>query len=349
MDKKICNRLTMLLAAVLILTAGRCTAAEARRITDMAGRPVSIPDKIRTVYATSPPATYMVYAMDPALVAGLNFPLNATEKQFLDPHMAKRPVIGGWYGQGRTGNLETLLQVRPDIVLIMMWQPSAINKKIERMLDPLGIPVVYLTMAVIEDYPSTFRFIGELFNRRERARSLAGYAEQTLAEANRMRAAIAPGNQVSVYYAESAGGLSTECHMSVHAQLIPLGGGLNVHRCTDRTTYGMQKISIEQVMQYDPQVIVFHEPLFRDHLSRDLRWQNIRAVREGRVYQIPRTPFNWFDRPPSFMRLLGLKWMIYHLYPKVAAGDLVAETRRFYKLFLNVDIDESTTRKLLQP
>ncbi len=348
MNRKICSNL-MMLTAVLILTAGWCMDAEARRITDMTGRQVTVPDEIRKVYATSPPATCMVYAMDPALVAGLNFPLNASEKKFIDPLMAQRPVIGGWYGQGRTGNIESLLEVQPDIVLMMMWQPSAVNEKIERMLKPLGIPVVYLTMTVLDDYPATFRFLGELFNRRQRAGSLAGYAEQTLAEATRLRAAIAPENRVSVYYAESAGGLSTECHMSVHARLIPLSGGVNVHRCNDRSPYGMQKISMEQVMQYDPQVIVFHEPLFRDHLADDPRWRVIRAVREGRVYQIPRIPFNWFDRPPSFMQLLGLKWMIHHLYPQTAEGDLEADTRRFYRLFLNVELDEPTARKLLAP
>ncbi len=349
MDKNICNRLTMLLTAFLILTMGWSADAEARRITDMTGRQVTVPDKIRTVYATSPPATYMVYAMDPGLVAGLNFPLSDPDKKFLDPRMAKRPVIGGWYGQGRTGNLETLLQVQPDIVLVLKWQPSAINEKIEQMLKPLGIPVVYLTMAELADYPAAFHFLGELFNLGQRARSLAGYAEQTLAQAADLRADIAPDNQVSVYYAESAAGLSTECHMSIHAELIPLSGGVNVHRCSDRTTYGMQKISMEQVMQYDPQVIVFHEPLFRDHLADDHRWKNIRAVREDRVYRIPRTPFNWFDRPPSFMRLLGLKWMMHHLYPQAATEDLVAETRHFYRLFLNVNVDEPNARKLLKP
>lgn len=324
-------------------------AAEARRITDMAGRPVDVPEKIQRVYGTSPPATYMVYAMDPELMVGLNSPLNADEKQLLDPRLARLPVIGGWFGQGRVANMETLLQVQPDIVLVWMWQESAANRKIEQSLRPLGIPVVYVTMDVLADYPAAFRFLGELFDRRQRAEALAGCAERMLAEAARSAAAIAPEQRLSVYYAEGADGLSTECHLSMHAQLIPLSGGINVHRCSQRSIVGMQKITMEQLLQYDPQVVVYHEPLLRDRLAQDPRWQNIRAVRDGRVYQIPRTPFNWFDRPPSFMRLLGLKWMIHHLHPEAAGGDLVAETRRFYQLYLNVALDEAAARKLLQP
>jgi iron complex transport system substrate-binding protein len=337
------------LLLTLILSVGCCFSAQARQITDMVGRQVTIPDVIRTVYGTSPPATYMVYAFDPGMVAGLNFPFNQSEKEYLDPRLQSLPVIGGWFGQGRVSNLETLLQVRPDIILVWAWQMSAVNEKIEQALKPLEIPVVYMIMDTLDDYPAAFRFIGELFGMQARARALCSYAEATLEETARVRATIPEEERVSVYYAEGADGLSTECHTSVHAQLIPLSGGKNVHRCSSSNVRGMQKISMEQVLQYDPQVIVAHEPLFFSHLEKETAWRNIRAVREGRVYRIPRTPLNWFDRPPSFMRLLGLKWMTHQLYPAAYPLDLVAETRHFYKLFLNVTLDEELTRKLFQP
>lgn len=59
--------------------------SEARTITDMTGRKVQVPDRITRVYASSPPATYLLYALDPALIVGLNFPLNETEERFLKP------------------------------------------------------------------------------------------------------------------------------------------------------------------------------------------------------------------------------------------------------------------------
>ena len=337
------------LILALILSLGWAFPAAARQITDMAGRQVTVPETIRKVYGTSPPATYMVYAMAPSMVAGLNFPFNPSEKQYLDPRMEKLPVLGGWFGQGRTANLETLLQVHPDIVLIWMWQQSAINEKIEQTLKPLDIPVVYIVMDSLADYPAAFRFLGALFNLPTRAEALSSYAEQTIEEISRVRAAIPAPERVSVYYAEGADGLSTECHNSVHAQLISLSGGKNVHQCEDRSSYGMQKISMEQVLQYDPQVIVYHETLFSNRLTVGPVWKNIRAVRDGRVYRIPRTPFNWFDRPPSFMRLLGIKWLTHRLYPRHYPLDMAAETRRFYKLYLNVNLDAAATRKLLQP
>lgn len=43
---------------------------ESRIIADMTGRKVQVPDRISRVYASSPPATYLLYAMDPALETG---------------------------------------------------------------------------------------------------------------------------------------------------------------------------------------------------------------------------------------------------------------------------------------
>jgi iron complex transport system substrate-binding protein len=323
--------------------------AQARQITDMAGRMVTIPDVIGKVYGSSPPATLMVYAMDPGLVAGLNMPIRPAEKLYLDPRMETLPVVGGWFGQGRVANLETLLALQPDIILVWWWTNSAMDEKIAQALAPLGIPVVYMALDRLDDYPKAFDFLGKLLGREARAQKLGRYAQATLDEATRVREAIPANEKVSVYYAEGADGLSTECHISIHAQLIQLSGGENVHRCVQRTRVGKQKVSMEQVLGYDPRVIVFHEKAFCKKITNDLKWQNIRAVQNGRVYRIPTRPFNWFDRPPSFMRLLGLKWTMHKFYPEVYPIDLVAETQAFYRLFLNVDLNAAAVRELLQP
>ena len=107
-------------------------------------------------------------------------------------------------------------------------------------------------------------------------------------------------NRVRVYYAEGTDGLSTERSQSFHAELIPLAGGINVHQGTALDHYGMEKISMEQLLLYDPEVILIKEKSFFDHIFTDPRWQNLRAVKEHRVYLIPFEPFNWFDRPPSY-------------------------------------------------
>ena len=72
---------------------------------------------------------------------------------------------------------------------------------------------------------------------------------------------------------------------------------------------GFEKVSIEQVMLYNPDVIMAQEKVFFDKVVKDPRWQSIKAVKEERCLSRPQDPFNSFDRPPSFMRVLGLKWL----------------------------------------
>jgi iron complex transport system substrate-binding protein len=346
--KKNIISLVQIFCVLLILYLQGGTAS-AREIIDMAGRHVIVPDVINRVFGTSPPATYMIYAIDPGMISGLNASLRSPEKRYMDERINQLPVVGGQQGQGAMPDFEVLLKVKPDIILMWMWkQLSASNEKIEQKFKALGIPVVYIAMDSLTEYPQVFRFLGDLLDHKERAETLAIYAEQTIEETKKVSSAIPDKEKVSIYYAEGTDGLSTECDTSVHAQLIPLSGGENVHKCNSTNLYGMQKISMEQVINYDPQIIVSHDSMFLSSIKKDARWKNIRAVREGRVYRIPTAPFNWFDRPPSFMRLLGLKWLTNRLYPEAYPVDMAAEVRRFYKLYLNVTLDEASAREIIQ-
>lgn len=321
--------------------------AEARQIIDMSGRTVTIPDVVSRVVAVSPPGTYLLYAIDPKILAGLNFPLWQSEKKYTVPEYQQLPVIGGMAGQGRTINREVLLEVRPDFMVHWAWQDDASDRKFLDSMVSMPFPVVCVNLNSIEDYPAALHFIGDITGRKERAEELRRYALNTVNDAKDMAAKIPEEQKVRVYYAEGTDGLSTERAKSVHAELIPLAGGINVHQGEELDHYGMERISMEQLLLYDPEVILVKEPTFFATIFTDPRWTNLRAVRDKRVYLIPCEPFNWFDRPPSFMRLLGIKWLLSLLHPDLYPVDMVAETHDFYKLFLGVDLSEIQTREVL--
>lgn len=340
------RRLFFSLAALTLLMLP--LLGEARTITDMTGRKVQVPDRISRVYASSPPATYLLYAMDPTLIVGLNSPLNETEKRFLKPAVRSLPVIGSSVGQGKNLNTELLLKARPDIVLVWAWQHPQINARFEQVFRQLKIPVVQLRIDSLRDYPAAFSFLGSLLQREKRAAKLRSYAEETLKSVDQAVAGSTQEQRPGVYYAEGQDGLATERDGSFHVELIGLAGGRNVHCGEALDHYGMEKISMEQVMLYNPQVMLVQEDPFLGAVGRDPRWKPVKAVREGRVYRIPRTPFNWFDRPPSFMRLLGLRWLTNRLHPDLFRFDAAAETRRFYRLFLGIELTNRDLAELLK-
>ncbi len=340
--KQIAGIVLLLFLAVLIRVN-----AEGKEIVDMAGRRVLVPDNITKVYGASPPATYLLYAVAPTVIAGLNYSFTSNERKYLRPGVDSLPVIGGWFGQGRTPNQETLLKVKPDVMVVWMWKGSAANEKIEQVAEQLGLPLAYVRIDHLSDYPEAFLFMGHLVGMEERARKLSDYAICALDGIGPVVAAIPEEKKVSVYYAEAPDGLSTECDNSPHTELINLAGGRNIYRCTPKDDFGMERISIEQIMLADPEIILAQEKEYVDHVYSDPRWQSIRAVKNRRVHLIPRAPFNWFDRPPCFMRLLGIKWLTNLLYPDLYPLDLAREAREFYSLFLGVELDDKALREVL--
>ena len=99
-------------------------------------------------------------------------------------------------------------------------------------------------------------------------------------------------------------------------------------RCHTSNHKGFEKLSMETLLQYNPDVILVQEKEFYERIYTLPTWQHVKAVQNKRVYFIPKSPFNWFDRPPSFMRILGLQWLMIRLYPDVYQKDLVATTKR---------------------
>jgi len=335
----------------VVLTFVLAAVVSARTITDMAGRRVAIPDRIERAVALSPPATYLLYSIAPELVAGLNFPLQGNEKWYTVEHFKKLPVIGGMVGQSKAINLEVLLKIRPDVAFI--WQRgdsfNAVNDQYERSLTKLGIPVVYVRMDTIRNYPGALLFMGDALNRRERAKKLNRYAVNVLRRVERALASLPANRRVRVYYAEGLDGLATEGEGSMHTELIPLSGGRNV--CTMKPTNlnGQERISMEQLLMYEPDVILVKEPLFFRRVWNDPRWTRLTAVRNKRVYLIPHVPFNWFDRPPSQMRLLGIQWLTGILHPDRFHIDMVKETREFYRLFVGWKLTGREAQDVLWP
>lgn len=311
----------------------------AREIVDMAGRKVIVPDKITRVFGSAPPSTYAVYALDPSLIVALNFTpqkgLNEASGM-LDERFLSAPVVGGLQSGLAGINKEALLATKPE--LILAWRNDASAKLAEEAMRSSGIPTVFLELDDIEEIPSAFNFLGELLDRKERAATLVKYAEDTIAKVKSI------ANKVSekpiVYYAEGIDGLSTECDDSIHYEAIKFAGGINPHKCKSPDSRGLVKVSIEQVISYNPDIIIVQEKTFFDSVKSDAKWKNIKAVKNGEVYLVPKAPFNWIDRPPSFMRLLGIQWLQHIMLKTGTKEELKKEIKAFYKLFLNVELSD---------
>ncbi len=337
--------MTDLLRRGLLLTVAGAlagTTARGRDITDMAGRKVTIPDRISKVYAAQPYTNVLMYVVAPDLMVGLLSPPRDESKRFVRPEAAALPVLGkqpGGVGHPRV-NLEEVLALKPDFALAKGGPSSDLGRTVEQFAK-INLPVVFVDIDRISDYPAGILFLGTLVGREERARQLSAYATQALTAVEKAVAAVPPEKRVRVYYAESADGLATESDQSFHADAIRLAGGSIVHHGEIKTHIGMEKVSLEQVLLYDPDVIVSQEPEFARTVYQDARWKSVKAVVNRRVYTVPRTPHNWIDRPPSVMRIMGVQWLANRFYPDLYAVDIRKEIREFHRLFMGIEVSDA--------
>lgn len=336
----------MKLRTALLLTAALVAQAQTRTLVDMTGRTIQVPAHIKRIYAPVPYASYLLYAVAPDLLAGLVLPIKPEDRPLLSPSVQKLPVIGGRSGAGNTTNLEVLLQNRPDLMLLWTERTHNFTQPLDD-LQRLGIPTATVQVNDLSSYPEVFRFMGRLLGREARCGRMAAYTQRVLDQAKATMQRIPAERRVRVYYAEGPDGLSTECNDSIHAEILKLAGDCNVHRCHISNAKGMERISLEQVLLYNPDALVVQDRAFYARVWSDPAWRNIKAVKEGRIYLVPQSPLNWFDRPPSFMRILGIQWLMHSLYPKEYPVDIVKEARHFFALFLEAQVSDAQMQHVI--
>jgi len=337
-------RLMMGLALV-----GWAGMARAETFQDSAGRTVAIAGPVGKVFPAGPPASIFLYMLAPDLMAGWTRAPRGAEWGLLAPAYADLPTIGRLTGRGGSANLETVLAVKPDLILDYGSMKRTYVSLADRVQAQINIPYALID-GRFEKIADAIRAVGRLIGRAQALEPKAREAERIMAELKAVRDALPAGKAPRVYYGRGADGLQTGVGGSINVELLKYAGAVNVAAGEGVGGRGnLASVSIEQVLAWDPDVILTTDPNFYDRVWADAVWQRMRAVRAGRVYLSPTLPFGWFDRPPSANRLIGLRWLLAVLYPERYNAELEAETRRFYRLFYHLDLSDAQLAQVLGP
>lgn len=330
----------------LIFVLVLATSLQARVIKDLHNQEITVPDKTDKVFGSSPPMNYLIYALNPEKMIGLNFkaknPNNYADEKFLNKTFLSLPVIGSLHGGGKRINLENLIKNKPD--LILLWEDDMLVGKVTKEIEKTKIPTIVLPFRKVEDMPKSIRFAGEVINETKRGNLLASYADNVITE---IQSSLKDVKPIRYYYAEGIDGLSTECDSSFHVEALNFAGGENVHKCQQSGILGLEKINFETLFTYDPEIIVAQNHFVYEDILFNPLWENLHAVKNKKVYLIPNNPFNWVDRPPSFMRVIGIQWLTNLFHPKEYNIDINQRVTEFYELFLGVKLTNKETKNLL--
>jgi iron complex transport system substrate-binding protein len=319
--------------------------AQTRTITDSAGRKVVLPDHISRVFVAGPPASVLIYTLSPDAMVGWIRQPTVAEKEFLIAPARDLPETGRLIGRGDTVSLERLVAAKPDLVVDFGSVTDTHVSLANRVQEQTGIPYVLID-GTFAATPASLNLVGDILGRSARGAELAAYAEKTFAAVDAVLARVPAGRRPRVYLARGPDGLETGARGSINTEIIERVGGINVAEGLGGRG-NTANASLEQIIAWQPDVIVTLDRTFHQSVKSKPGWDQIRAVAENRVFPAPSLPWGWIDAPPSVNRLIGLRWLLATFYPAEAGIDLKADTRAFYALFYGVKLDDAELDRLL--
>ena len=311
--------------------------------TDSAGREVELPRNIERIAPSGPLAQVVLITLCPDKLAGLSSGISDQQFEYIDSKYSSLPVLGNFYAD--TLSLESVILAAPQVVIDIGESKPNNTDDLDSIQERTGVPTIFIQMEM-GTICDAYQTLGELTGETEQARRLIDYISQTLSDTEEKVNTIPASDRLRVYYGTDDG-LTGMVSGTVHTDVIDFAGGYNVVVLEQTLRGGAATISMEQLMLWDPEVVLLTPASIYGSIGTNPDWGGISAVRNGRFYEIPEGPYNWMGRPPSVNRMLGIKWLSNLLYPEIFNYDMASEMREFYRLFYHCEVTDAQINALL--
>lgn len=326
------------------------TPAEAETIsfTDSLDRTVELPADITRIAPSGAVATMILAAIAPECMVTVNAAPSESQMAFLPANLADLPETGQMYGSKANLNLETLLSADPQVVIDLGDKKGDMVEDLDALQEQIGIPVIFIE-ADLPHMAAAFRTLGGLLSgKADRGEELASLVDRTTAMAEENAAKITDDMKVRAMYTTGEDGLGTNAAGSVQAQVLDMVGVENAVVVEDVSNKGGGNIiSLEQLYNFDPDVILFAAGSIYDTVADDAAWSQLTAISTGKYYEIPGSPYSWLSGPPSMNMILGVWWLGNLIYPEIYDYDMAAMTQELYKTLWGYELTSDEVTALL--
>ena len=332
----------LLLAVPAVLLPARVPAAEPS-VVDSLGRKIVVPAKVErigTLYAFTAHVVAMLGKAE-KIVAVSNGPKRDILLNRMHPEIQKA-LVPKYQG---AINIEELARARPDIVFVS--SETGLDAAEGGKLDSFSIPWVAVDYRTMAQQRAVVAMIGTLINAAAKAEEFNDAYLACLARVENALSAVPEIERVRVYLATHEP-TRTALPESLPSDWLRSAGAINVAAAADRDPMaGNTQVSIEQVLMWNPQVILANEPGTAAWIRSSPQWSAVAAVREGKVFQMPIGISRW-GHPGSLETPLAVLWTAKTLYPDLFKNvDMRKELKRFYKTFFGYDLSKEMVERVL--
>ncbi len=265
----------LVVSLAVTLFAAACTnpiGHKPMQVTDDLGRTVTIAKIPQRIVSLAPSNTEILFAL------GLGDKVvGVTDSDNYPPAVQNIERVGGAYSAEST-NFEKIVALKPDLVLTINVA-SVISQ-----LDKLGIPTVALQPKDMAGVLHDITLVGQITGTTDKANALVSSLNQRIKAVTDVVSTIPQTERPTVFYQVSTD-LWTTGPGSFQDSIIQMAGGVNVAQDLGQP-WG--QYSLETLVAKNPDVIITPFPDVYQKLKGGAMpgWENIKAVKTGRVYLI---------------------------------------------------------------
>lgn len=314
-----------------------------KTVTDSTGRIVYLPEKINRIgclYAFSGHTVAMLGRGNDivAVVRGLKRDKLLTE---IYPSILNAAVPNAH----ESLNIEEIARVKPDIVFVK----DNIAKKITETgsLSKIGIPFAVVAYNGMEQQMEAITLIGKIIGREKEAAEYNKYYHRCIEKVKKIVSEIPARKRIRVYHSILEP-LKTDGYGSISSEWMDIAGVINVSTAEKDSIIEIDRfVNIEQVILWNPDVIITHEDGAREKIIQNPQWSSINAVKMKKIYKMPNGISRW-GHPGSIETPLAILWTVKTIYPEYSSSiDIEKETLFFYKKFFNYSLSNTKLNKIL--
>ncbi|EFW8168548.1 iron ABC transporter substrate-binding protein, partial [Shigella flexneri] len=259
----------------------------------------------------------------------------------LPEHIRQLPRLGRLAGRASTLSLEGLMALHPDLVVDCGNTDETLISQARQVSEQTQIPWLLLNGKLAQS-AEQLTTLGKTLGEEHRAAEQANLASHFVGEAQAF--ATSPAANLRFYAARGPRGLETGLQGSLHTEAAELLGLHNVAQIADR--HGLTQVSMENLLRWQPDIILVQEAVTADFIRRDPLWQGVKAVAEQRILFLSGLPFGWLDAPPGINRLLGLRRLHAWLDPAINR-QFKSDMQHYAQLFWHCSLSDADYQKLV--
>lgn len=246
-------------------------------------------------------------------------------------------------------DIETLMSTKPDVAFFEKGDTN-----IDKVVTA-GIPVVQWSITNFDTLKKAVSVTASALgpDALKKADKYNNYLDTKIDSIKKETSQLDSSKKPKVLHLVSLSPIKIDGGNNMINDWIELAGGTNAAQGIDGKN---KEVSMEQILKWNPDIIILGKIRvsgkatsatdMKNTIMNSAQWKQVAAVSNNKVFASPDGAFSWDRLGPE--EALQIQWAAKTIHPELFSNiNMEKETKSFYKTFLNYNLTDDETNKIL--